>query len=151
MFAHSVTINIGHRLESMNWTQLYTAFTPEERDQVTQLILERIELRREQILNERIESLKSAKGRTLRERHELLHWAHFVGMRPSMSRATRTFYRSLFALILGTMSLTIWLIALTVHPSFGAPLVLLYALFLLLILIIKPYKPQKWIPIISPS
>ena len=131
----------------MNWRQLYTICTPEERGEITTLILERIEARRDQVLQARIESLKLSKGRTLPERRELLGWAHFIGMRPSMSRRTRTLYRSLFLFILGTVSFTIGMIAPAVHPSVGAPLVFVYAVFLLLILLIKPFRLRKQVAV----
>ena len=130
----------------MNWPQLYNAFTPEERDDITMLMMQLKEIRNEQRLRARTDSIRRAKGKPRDERLELLNWAHFVGVHRGLNRAERNLYRSLFLFILITVSLTIWLIALHVPVSLGAPLVFGYDLFLWALVSFRPFRLKRWIP-----
>jgi hypothetical protein len=126
----------------MNLKQLYTLCTPRERVDFIQAILMRMEHLRDLILQQRIQSLRQARGRTIHERRALLHWAHFIGMRPTMSRSVRRFYRALFIFILGTISTTVGLIAIVVPEITALFIIAGYNLVVLLLLLVKPY--DQW-------
>lgn len=117
----------------MNWNQLYTTATPQERDEMLLLMLQTLEARQQRLI--------LARGRLLRERRhaQRLHYLH-DRRTPRPQRLTRTLLRSITLFIAITVSITTWLIAAHIPPMYGAPLLFGYDLLLLTILVLKPYK-----------
>ena len=107
---------------------------------MTLLMVQRIQARSDRLLWARQESLRLSRGRPRDERLQLLNWAHFVGSHHGLTRAQRSFCRSMFAYILATVSMCVWVLAYAVQPSIAAPLILGYNLFLMLVMLIKPYN-----------
>jgi hypothetical protein len=128
----------------MNWRKIYTLATPNERGEVAGMIIERMEARQYQLLQARADSIQLSQGLPLDQRRQLLSWAHFIGMRPTMTKATRALYRGLFVFILGTLSAAIGTIALAAMPAIAAPLICAYAVTWLVLILVKPYTKWKW-------
>lgn len=117
----------------MNWRQLYTACGPKQRLELLLEMLRRIEARPAPIV--------LAGGRLRRERRQA-YVAHFIHDRRGRY-LTRAVLRLLFLFTLGTVSLSLWLVALRpqgVPPSVGAPLVFAYDLLLIVLLLINPSR-----------
>ena len=121
----------------MNWNQLYTTATPEEREEILLLMLQTLEARQQRLV--------LARGRLVRERRraQRLHYLH-DRRTPRPRRITRNLLRSLTLFIALTVSITTWLIAAHIPPMYGAPLLLGYDLLLLTILLRTPTRKQ-WI------
>jgi hypothetical protein len=122
----------------MNWKQLYTAATPEEREE---LLLEMFRVH-EARQNRKV----LVRGRLLRERRRETI-AHFIGDRrlQSLVRRRKTLWTTglIFAAIL-TWSVAAFE-ALHAQPIYGAFLVIGFDLFLATVLLIKPYL--RWRPV----
>lgn len=127
----------------MNWNQLYTSSTAEERLEVLIHMLVVIEARQ----NKRI----LARGRLIHERRGPFAGAHFLNdRRTSLSiRVLRmgrgrggvfTFF------ILLTVSITIWLSFFHLPPIYAAPLMFFHLASLTALLVIKPYNVRAWSP-----
>jgi hypothetical protein len=129
----------------MNWRKIYTLATPLERCEVAGMIIERMEARQYQLLQYRADTLQLSQGLPLDQRRQLLSWAHFIGMRPTMTKAARALHRILFLFILATLSCAMFAIVTTIHPTIGAPLLLSYTMLFLLIILIKPFDRWRWI------
>lgn len=115
----------------MNWHQRFAAATQDERDLVVQLLLERIEKRQNQTW-----LINTILIRDRRRRH-----AHFVGEHLHAMRARRIYLMS-FAMILLTISVAAWLIALNVPSEMGGLIVALYDTIILTIIARRPYRLQ---------
>lgn len=115
----------------MNDHQLYTAATPAERTELLLLMLAQLERRQRRVI---------LAGLRLRRERRRTRIAHYIGDR--RLRPNRSIYRWLWIYILTTLSIATWLIAAHVQPMYGAPLLAGYNLFLLAILLIKPYQRQ---------
>ncbi len=134
----------------MNWNQLHTSSTPEERDETTLLLLRTIE--------ERKQRLVFSRGRLVREKRGNFPGAHFVndrrsssskwflfgggarkgggGRRPLPSVLTRLSY----IFILLTVSVATWLFVLYAPPQLAIPTMLLHLVGLTAVLLFKPYR-----------
>lgn len=113
----------------MNWKQLHTASIPHERIEILIAMLRTIERRQRRLL--------LVHGRILRDRRQAQRW-HYIHDRRDRRRPT--LHAILFAFILATLSITIWLVSLNIHPSYAAPLLFTYNILLAAILLIKPNR-----------
>lgn len=106
----------------MNWTQLHTISTPDEREQITYLLFETIDL---------------YTALSVRQ-------YHFVGA-PPKNKKSQVLYLSIFMFILITVSVATWLVSLNVPPAYGAPLVFSWAIvpFVIWILQVFIYKVRN--------
>jgi hypothetical protein len=123
----------------MRLKRLYTSATPQERDEMLLLMLQTIETRK----NKKV----IARGRLIRERRGPFAGAHFLNNRRKAS-LRRNLHRILFIAILLLVSSTTFLVAYNIPNNYGAPLIFLYNIGLLMILLIKPYR---WISDHSPQ
>jgi hypothetical protein len=123
----------------MNWKQIYTASTPEERIEIMAEMFRKIETRHQLIFTS---------GRLIRDRRNHAKLWHMIGDRRGRIDTIQKFYLSLFTFILLTVSVSTWLIALNAHPELSAKLFLTYNLILISILLIKPYR---YVASLSPS
>jgi len=114
----------------MNWRQLYTASTEEERLELLFEMHRRIEARPKPIV--------LAGGRLRRERRRE-RIAHFIRDRRGRY-ASRALLRTLFLFTLGTVSFGVWLVALHVPREIAAPLVFAYDVMLIALLLIDPAR-----------
>jgi hypothetical protein len=115
----------------MNWRQLHTAATPEERLELMLHLLETIERRQRRLVRV---------GWGFRRERRRQRAAHFIGDRRLRHRSP--LLRALWLYTLATLSIATWLIAAHIQPIYGAPLLFGYNLLLLAILLIKPYRRQ---------
>lgn len=114
----------------MNWQQLYTASTPEER---LELLLDMLH-----VVETRSSPIVFAGGRLRRERRRESA-AHYIRDRRGRY-PTRALIRTLYMLMLGVVSLSVWLVALNIPREIAAPLVLAYAVMLVALLLINPAR-----------
>lgn len=114
----------------MNWTQLHTASTEEERLELLLHMLHTLEARQSPII--------LAGGRLRRERRSE-RVAHFIRDRRGR-QLNRAIPRALYIFILGTVFFTLWLVALNIPPEFGAPLVFTYTVMLTAFLLMDPAR-----------
>jgi len=117
----------------MNWKQLYTTATPQEREEILLTMFRTIAARQQRLI--------LARGRLLRERRRAAR-LHFIHDRrtPLAQRFTLGLLRSMIVFIAVTLSVATWLIAAHIPPMYGAPLLFGYDLLLLAILLFKPYR-----------
>ena len=113
----------------MNWHQLHTAATPEERAELLCLMLAHIERRQRRLIVANLRLRRERRRRPV---------AHYIGDR--RLRRGGALYRWLWIYTLTTLSLATWLIAAHIQPIYGAPLLFGYNLLLLAILLIKPHQ-----------
>ncbi len=119
----------------MNWKQVHTSSTPEERIETITLMLQHIEARKKhQVL---------AGGRLIRERRRAKQpYAHFISdRRRRMSPRT---YMTLFTIAISAVTVSTFAISKHIPLGPGAIIMLLYELALLLLMLGKPYL--RWRP-----
>lgn len=114
----------------MNWKQIYTSSTPEERLEAVLLMLSAIE--------ERKQRLVFSRGRLVREKRGNFPGAHFLNdrrrLRPRLSEAIT---KSMYIFILLTVSVATWLFFLHAPIELAAPTLLLHLISITTILLIK--------------
>lgn len=117
----------------MNWNQLYTSTTPEERLEATLHMLRAIE--------ERQQRLVFSRGRLVREKRGNFPGAHFVHdrrrLRPRLTRMVSLFS---FAFTLITVSVATWLFVLHAPSQLAAIALTMHIAMLSIILYFKPYN-----------
>lgn len=120
----------------MNWNQLYTSSTPEERLEAALLMLSAIE--------ERKQRLVLSRGRLVREKRGPFPGAHFLNdrrrLRPRLSEAIT---KSMYLFILLTVSVATWLFVMHAPAQLALPVMVLHLVGLMAVLIIKPYHPKN--------
>ncbi len=112
----------------MNWRQLFSSATREERDDL-EIFFKALEVHQGKRL-----LVKSWLGFERRR----LQAAHFINER--RGRSTRRPVLATFIFIICTMTIASWAIAITAEPEVGAPILGLNLAFLYLILMWKPYR-----------
>jgi len=120
----------------MNWRQLHTASTSDERIELLIEIASRVEAHKRRLL--------LVRGRLIRERRRQQPW-HFIGDRRTTAlsgaeRRRRATYKLLFIGIAPVLLGATWAIAIRSQPIHGAALILGYDIILAAILFTKPYK-----------
>jgi hypothetical protein len=118
----------------MNWNQLYTTLTPEER---YQLMLEMLKT-----LERRASKRVLVRGRLLRDRRRV-PVAHFIGDRRILYKQRRR--KTLITYGLAAAAVATWGGALFMQPITGALTLTAFNLALISILLIKPYL--RWTPV----
>lgn len=122
----------------MNWNQLYTSSTSEERLEAALLMLSTIQERKQRLILSR--------GRLVREKRGNFPGAHFLNDRRRLRRSlTRTISLTSFAFILATVSIATWLFVLHAPASLAALALGVHITMLSLILYIKPYNVRTQI------
>jgi hypothetical protein len=117
----------------MNWTQLHTSSTPEEREETTLLLLRTIEERRQRLVLSR--------GRLVREKRGNFPGAHFINDRRRLRRTLpRILTRLSYIFILLTVSVATWLFVLYAPAQLAIPTMLLHLVGLTAVLLFKPYR-----------
>jgi hypothetical protein len=115
----------------MNWNQLHTSSSPEERLDAVLLILRTIE--------ERKQRLVFARGRLVREKRGNFPGAHFLNDRRRLRHSPqRTINRASFVFILTVMSVATWIFTMHAPGRLAAAALIIHTLLLWMILI-KPY------------
>ena len=132
-----LSVTLEHLFSSckpMNWQQLYLAATPQEREEILLLLLERLVIGRHRPV--------LVGGRLVANRRRLPYGWHFIHDRrmPPLRRRKLHLLRGTWFFILAVLSLSIWLLAFNSEPELAAPLILGYLLFILSILLIKPRR-----------
>jgi hypothetical protein len=115
----------------MNWKQLYTAAAPEERLEITILMLQSIKAR---------QSKRILVGTQLiHDRRGPFAGAHFI--RDRRQRSTRrTLYRWTYIFTLLTVSIGTWLFTFSAPANIGAPVMAAHLASLAGLLLFKPYR-----------
>lgn len=135
----------------MNWKQLYASATPEEREYIIFLMLQKIEARKNRkILLSPLSKSALDLGRgwgwgLVKERRGPFAGAHFLNDR--RRPISRNLFRALFVSIMLTVTIALFLVAIHIPLEYGAPLILFYDIALIALLLIKPYKKissSKW-------
>lgn len=117
----------------MNLKQLYTSATPQERDELLLLALQKIEAR---------QNIKViARGQIIHERRGPFAGAHFLNDR-RRRLIPRPLFLASFMVILTAVSLAIWISFFFIPPAYAAPLMLFHLTALITLLAVKPYKPR---------
>lgn len=117
----------------MNWNQLYTSSTPEERMELTLLMLSAIE--------ERKQRLVLSRGRLVREKRGNFPGAHFLNDRRRLRRSLPSVLTRLsYIFILLTVSIATWLFILYAPAQLAIPTMLLHLVGLTAVLLFKPYR-----------
>lgn len=120
----------------MNWNQLYTSATPEERLEAALLMLSTIE--------ERKQRLVFSRGRLVREKRGNFPGAHFLNDRRRLRRSLPSILTKLsYIFILLTVSVATWLFVLYAPAQLALPVMVLHLIGLMAVLIIKPYRPKN--------
>ena len=120
----------------MNWNQLYTSSTSQERLETVLHVLCTIE--------ERKQRLVLARGRLVREKRGPFPGAHFLNDRRRLRpRLPQILNKLAFVSILLTVSTATWLFVLYAPPQLAAPTLLLHLVGLSAVLVIKPYKQKS--------
>ena len=117
----------------MNLKQLYTSATPQERDELLLLALQKIEARQ----NTKV----IARGQIIRERRGPFAGAHFLNDR-RRRLIPRPLFLASFMVILTAVSLAVWISFFYLPPAYAAPLMLIHLAALITLLAVKPYKPR---------
>ncbi len=117
----------------MHIKQLYKISNNKEREEITALIL--------QVIEERKQRIVFSRGRLVREKRGNFPGAHFLNDRRRLRRSlTRTISLTSFAFILATVSIATWLFVLHAPASLAALALGVHITMLSLILYIKPYN-----------
>lgn len=116
----------------MNWKQIHTSSTHQERVELLVDILHVLEHRQHRIL--------LVNGRIIHERRRVQRWHYINDRRDSHRSWLRHIYLSAIIAILVLISTTTWLISLNTSPLYGTILIIFHNLILLSIWIIKPYR-----------
>lgn len=117
----------------MNWNQINTSTTPEERLEIALLILRTIEERQQRLILSR--------GRLVREKRGNFPGAHFLNDRRRLRRPTlRVITLASFAFMLLTVSAATWAFVLYAPAQLAALAMTMHITMLLLIITVKPYK-----------
>lgn len=123
----------------MNWNQLYTSSTPEERLEAVMLMLSTIEERKQRLILSR--------GRLVREKRGNFPGAHFINDRRRLRRSLpSTISKLSFGFILTTVSTATWLFFIHAPSDLAAPTLLFHLVSIMAILLIrrKPIFRQRF-------
>jgi hypothetical protein len=117
----------------MNWNQLYTSATPEERFETVLHMLRTIE--------ERQQRLVLSRGRLVREKRGNFPGAHFLNDRRRLRRSLPSVLTKVsYIFILLTVSIATWLFVLYAPAQLAIPTMLLHLVGLTAVLLFKPYR-----------
>lgn len=121
----------------MNWNQLYTSSTPEERIEAALLMLSTIEERKQRLILSR--------GRIVREKRGNFPGAHFLNDRRRLRRSLPSVLTRLsYIFILLTVSTATWLFFMHAPAALAAPILLFHTISISVILLSRlKTSPQK--------
>jgi hypothetical protein len=131
----------------MNWKQLYTSATPQEREAMLLSMLRTIEARQNKLvvispLSKSALDLGRGRGWGLiHERRGPFAGAHFLNDR-RRRLIPRPLFLASFMVILTAVSLAVWISFFFIPPVYAAPLMLFHLTALITLLAVKPYKPR---------
>lgn len=110
--------------------QLYKLSSNKEREEVTIVILQAIQKRKQRLIFSR--------GRLVLEKRGNFSGAHFLNDR--RRNPLRIISLASFGFILTTVSVATWLLALYANPKMAAAAICIHLLMLSTVLIVKPYN-----------